>query len=76
MNSKGICFLTISIILIIPILNGVLWNKPVSAQTSEPKEGLRVGAVAPNFQLIDPVKGSITKENFTGKPLFIFFTAT
>ncbi len=76
MNSKGICFLTISIILIIPILNGVLWNKPASAQTSEPKEGLQVGAVAPNFQLIDPVKGSITKENFTGKPLFIFFTAT
>src|SRR5213593_2509622 len=76
MNSKGICFLIISMLLIISILNGVLWNKPVSAQTSQPKEGLLVGAVAPNFQLTDPVKGSITKSNFTGKPLFIFFTAT
>ena len=71
MNVNVICFLTLSIILILPIFNGVLWNKPVSAQTS-----LQVGAVAPNFQLTDPVKGSITKENFTGKPLFIFFTAT
>ena len=68
MNAKGICFLIISILLIIPILNGVLWNKSVFAQTSEPKEGLQVGEVAPNFQLTDPVKGSITKENFTGKP--------
>jgi len=75
MNAKGICFLTISIILISAILNN-LWTEPVSAQTSESKEGLHVGAVAPDFQLTDPVKGSITKENFSGKPLFIFFTAT
>ena len=76
MNAKVICFLTISIMLITAILDGDLWTEPVSAQTSESKEGLQVGAVAPDFQLTDPVKGSITKSNFTGKPLFIFFTAT
>jgi thiol-disulfide isomerase/thioredoxin len=77
MNAKGICFLTISIMLITFIWNGgESWIEPVSAETSQPKEGLLVGAVAPNFQLTDPVKGSITKENFTEKPLFIFFTAT
>jgi len=76
MNAKGICFLTISLILITAILNGDLWTERVSAQTSESKEGLQVGDLAPDFQLTDPVKGSITKENFSGKPLFIFFTAT
>ena len=76
MNVKGICFITISIILITAILKGDLWTEFVSAQTLEPKEGLQVGAIAPNFQLTDPVKGTITKHNFTGKPLFIFFTAT
>jgi thiol-disulfide isomerase/thioredoxin len=76
MNWKVICFLTISIILVTAILNSHLRNEPVSAQTSEPKEGLQIGAVAPDFQLRDPVKGTITKENFIGKPLFIFFTAT
>lgn len=39
-------------------------------------DGLQVGHKAPDFKLTDPVKGSITKENFTGKPLFIFFTTT
>ena len=78
MNAKGIYFVTISIMLITVT---VIWNDEVSAETvsaknSEPKEGLQVGALAPNFRLTDPVKGSITKENFTGKPLFIFFTAT
>ena len=76
MNAKGIWFLTISIILITAILNCDLWTVPVFAQTSESKEGLQVGAVSPDFQLTDPVKGSITKENFSGKPLFIFFTST
>jgi len=68
--------LTISIILITAILNANLTTGSVSVQTSEANEGLQVGAVAPDFQLTDPVKGSITKSNFTGKPLFIFFTAT
>jgi len=62
--------------LITAILNGNLWIELVSAQTLEPKERLQVGAIAPDFQLTDSVKGNITKENFSGKPLFIFFTAT
>ena len=39
-------------------------------------EGLRVGNAAPNFSLTDPQRGLITKQNFEGKPLFIFFTTT
>jgi thiol-disulfide isomerase/thioredoxin len=78
MNAKGIYFVTISIMLITvtAIWNDEVSSETVSAKNSEPKEGLQVGALAPSFRLTDPVKGSITKENFTGKPLFIFFTAT
>ena len=39
-------------------------------------EGLQVGNAAPNFLLTDPQRGLITKQNFEGKPLFIFFTTT
>jgi thiol-disulfide isomerase/thioredoxin len=39
-------------------------------------EGIQIGDSAPEFKLTDPEKGAITKGNFTGKPLFIFFTAT
>lgn len=74
MNAVGFSFLTISLV-ISAILNGNLPAHITSAQTPE-KQGLQVGSVAPDFQLIDPVKGSITKESFLGKPLFIFFTAT
>ena len=37
---------------------------------------LNIGAPAPYFSLIDSEKGKIIKENFLGKPLFIFFTTT
>ncbi|MGI9010616.1 MAG: TlpA family protein disulfide reductase [Nitrososphaeraceae archaeon] len=37
---------------------------------------LNTGETAPDFSLIDPENRKITKENFIGKPLFIFFTAT
>jgi cytochrome oxidase Cu insertion factor (SCO1/SenC/PrrC family) len=47
-----------------------------TAPQSATAEGLQVGNVAPNFSLTDPQKGQITKQTFTGKPLFIFFTAT
>lgn len=40
------------------------------------KAGLNVGEPAPNFSFIDPERGKIVKENFIGKPLFIFFTTT
>lgn len=75
MVAKAFCFLAISLIAIAGILNGISSTSLSAAQTST-KEGLVVGAVAPNFQLIDPVKGNITKDNFLGKPLFIFFTTT
>jgi cytochrome oxidase Cu insertion factor (SCO1/SenC/PrrC family) len=39
-------------------------------------EGLKVGQSAPDFSLIDPQKGSISKATFQGKPLLIFFTTT
>lgn len=38
--------------------------------------GLKVGNIAPDFSLIDPQKGPIAKQDFEGKPLFIFFTTT
>ncbi|MFY9300578.1 MAG: TlpA disulfide reductase family protein [Candidatus Nitrosotenuis sp.] len=38
--------------------------------------GLEAGNVAPDFVLVDPQKGQITKQTFTGKPLFVFFTTT
>lgn len=39
-------------------------------------QGLNVGKSAPNFSLIDSEKGSLSKQTFEGKPLFIFFTTT
>lgn len=39
-------------------------------------EGLKVGQSAPDFGLIDPQKGSVSKATFQGKPLLIFFTTT
>jgi peroxiredoxin len=38
--------------------------------------GPKIGSSAPDFTLADPQKGTITKQSFVGKPLFIFFTAT
>jgi len=37
-------------------------------------QGLEYGNSAPNFSLIDPEKGSISKQSFQGKPFFVFFT--
>ena len=39
-------------------------------------QGLKEGNIAPDFSLIDPDKGSITKQSFQGKPLFVFFTTS
>lgn len=38
--------------------------------------GPKIGSSAPDFALVDPQKGTITKQSFAGKPLFVFFTAT
>ena len=39
-------------------------------------QGLGEGNMAPDFSLLDPQKGAISKKSFEGKPLFIFFTTT
>ena len=52
--------------------NIALTTAPQSATTV----GLQTGDAAPDFTLTDPQKGTITKQTFSGKPLFIFFTAT
>ena len=39
-------------------------------------QGLEKGNSAPDFSLIDPEKGSISKQSFEGKPLFVFFTTS
>lgn len=38
--------------------------------------GPKIGSSAPDFILSDPQKGTITKQGFSQKPLFIFFTTT
>lgn len=38
--------------------------------------GVSLGDAAPSFALKDPEKGSISKKDFVGKPLMIFFTTT
>lgn len=38
--------------------------------------GPKIGSSAPDFILDDPQKGTITKQSFDGKPLFVFFTTT
>jgi len=75
MYTKIIALVTLAVMLIVTISNGIT-NPYISAQASKPIEGLDVGNMAPDFKLTDPLKGSITKSNFTAKPLFIFFTAT
>jgi len=75
MHTKIIALVTLAVMLIVTISNGI-GNPSISAQTSKLNEGLDVGNIAPDFKLTDPLKGTIIKSNFTGKPLFIFFTAT
>jgi len=47
-----------------------------TAPDSSDLQGLEQGNVAPDFSLIDPEKGSISKQSFQGNPLFVFFTTT
>ena len=47
-----------------------------TASGNEAAQGLEVGNSAPNFSLVDPEKGSLTKQTFAGKPVLIFFTTT
>jgi thiol-disulfide isomerase/thioredoxin len=47
-----------------------------TATSETTPQGLQVGNSAPDFTLVDPVKGTVTKQTFAGKPLFVFFTTT
>jgi peroxiredoxin len=61
------------------ILFSLLNLQNTDVKTSAPSslaEGLALGNTAPDFTLNDPQKGIITKQTFSQKPLFIFFTAT
>lgn len=69
----------IAIVIAVIILSSNMARSNVDLKTASPYttvEGLQLGNVAPDFSLIDPQKGTITKQSFEGKPLFIFFTAT
>jgi len=61
------------------VANNSTQNSQSTNLTTAPENavsGLQVGNIAPDFSLVDPQKGSITKQDFEGKPLFIFFTTT
>ena len=75
MDTKVIAIVILAVMLIVTISSGI-GNPFISAQTPKSNEGLNVGNIAPDFKLTDPLRGSIIKSNFNGKPLFIFFTAT
>jgi len=73
--------------IVIAIVIGIVASvSSQSTQTEQPElttapeatalEGLGFGDVAPDFSLNDPQNGKITKETFSGKPIFIFFTTT
>ncbi|MGI0010660.1 MAG: TlpA family protein disulfide reductase [Nitrosopumilaceae archaeon] len=76
-------YVVIGIIIAVAIAGAISANSMVSsntelktAPTDTTVEGLQLGNIAPGFSLADPQKGTITKQSFEGKPLFIFFTAT
>lgn len=51
-------------------------DKLTTAPDTINTQGLEQGNIAPDFSLIDPEKGLISKQSFQGKPLFVFFTTT
>ena len=76
-------YLVAGIIIVAAIAAAFVANNAQNSQstnlTTAPDNvvsGLQVGNIAPDFLLVDPQKGSITKQDFEGKPLFIFFTTT
>jgi cytochrome oxidase Cu insertion factor (SCO1/SenC/PrrC family) len=46
-------------------------SAPVSATTG----GLQVGDTFPDFSLVDPQKGAVTRQTFEGKPVVVYFFA-
>lgn len=75
-------FIAIGIVItvIIIALASFMSAKQVETKLTVPDavgvQGLNPGNVAPDFSLIDPEKGPISKQSFAGKPLFVFFTTT
>jgi len=79
-KSKYIIAIAIGIVVIIAAVSISSMSGNQVELTTAPGDssvqGLKEGNMAPNFSLIDPEKGSISKQSFDGKPLFIFFTTT
>lgn len=63
-----------SFIAILLISFTSIFQQNVVGQTMNTE--LKIDKPAPDFSLLDVEKGKISKENFIGKPLFIFFTTT
>jgi len=79
--SKKFLGIGIGIIVVIAIAAVSMSNTSDDVQLSTAPnssgiQGLKSGNSAPNFSLVDPEKGSISKQSFQGKPLFVFFTTT
>jgi len=72
--------ITLVIIIVALTLISISSNAEDISLTTAPDtintQGLKEGNIAPNFSLIDSEKGSISKQTFQGKPLFVFFTTT
>jgi thiol-disulfide isomerase/thioredoxin len=67
------------VIAIVVVLSSNMVYSNTNLKTASPDatvEGLQIGNVAPDFSLTDSQKGTVTKQIFEGKPLFIFFTTT
>jgi peroxiredoxin len=55
----------------------IITTTPILLQQTVDAEVLQTGEKAPDFMLVDSEKGiKLTKQNFKGEPLFIFFTTT
>jgi thiol-disulfide isomerase/thioredoxin len=67
-------FMTFSLMIILLISFVSSFQQNVKGQTINSE--LNIGTSGPDFTLVDSIKGKISKENFLGKPLFIFFTTT
>lgn len=70
--------ITISVIIAIVFASGAIQSSEKQGIIIQEIDlpGPKIGSSAPDFTLVDPQKGIITKQSFSQKPLFIFFTAT
>jgi len=73
----------VAVIIVIAVMviltNNTTGSQPpnlTTAPDASSVQGLRIGNAGPDFSLIDAEGRQITKQDFVGKPLFIFFTTT